>query len=354
MLDMSNEDRQQLREVIEAAYPAPDDLEIFVDEKLNRNLVVIAGSGKHGTVIFKLIQWAIAKGYIDDLILALAKDTKNPEIQRFCGRVLQQHLSLNAPDSLAVETSLGFEPTDWDLEVSYEELQSFLPKRFSFEADVGALRRGLERANSVCKITFADRPPAESGTGVLISPDLVLTNYHVLSRKEGADLNAIAQAAQFEFGYVSTQFGESTRTQIVKAAAPEPVVAASPIEKLDYALIRLSPGEDFTIKPVPLNVTDQLAPRSPLNILQHPEGEKMKVSLSNNGVVKTNEARGLVLYVNPAKRGSSGSPCFDDDWKLVALHHKQMQTSFGSVREGILLSAIYPQISSILQFSKEM
>jgi endonuclease G len=352
MLNLSNSDRQQLREAIEAAYPAADDLEIFVAEKLNKNLAVIAGSGKHGTVIFKLIQWAIAKGYIDDLILALAKDTKNPDIQRFCGRVLQQYLSLNAPDSLAVETSGGFEPSDWDLAISDEELQSFLPKRFSFEADVGTLQRGLERANSVCKITFADRPPAESGTGVLIAPDLVLTNYHVLSRKEGADLNAIAQAAQFEFGYVSTQFGESTRTQIVKAAAPDPVVAASPIEQLDYALIRLSPGENFTIEPVPLNVTVPLVPRSPLNILQHPEGEKMKVSLSNNGVVKTNEARGLVLYVNPTQRGSSGSPCFDDDWKLVALHHKEMQTSFGSVREGILLSAIYPQISSILKSSE--
>lgn len=354
MLNISKEDRKQLREAIASAYPNPADLRIFIDDELSQNLALISTADSHNTVIFDLIKWAIAKGYIDDLILALAKDTKNPEIQRFCGRVLQQHLSLNAPDSLAVETSLGFEPTDWDLEVSYEELQSFLPKRFSFEADVGALRRGLERANSVCKITFADRPPAESGTGVLIAPDLVLTNYHVLSREEGADLNAIAQAAQFEFGYVSTQFGESTRTQIAKSAAPDPVVAASPIEQLDYALIRLSPGANFTIKPVPLNVTVPLVPRSPLNILQHPEGEEMKVSLSNNGVVKTNEARGLVLYVNPAKRGSSGSPCFDDDWKLVALHHKQMQTSFGSVREGILLSAIYPQISSILQFSKEM
>jgi len=223
-----------------------------------------------------------------------------------------------------------------------------LPQQFTFEADVGKLQAGLGLANAVCKITFSDRPAGESGTGVLIAPDLVLTNYHVLSREAGADLNTLAQTAQFKFGYVSTPFGEPRRTQQMTVAGPKPVVAASPIAELDYALIRLSLGTDFAIKPVPLNATAQLQPRSPLHMLQHPEGEALKVSLSNNGVVKTNESKGLVLYVNPTKQGSSGSPCFDDNWQLMALHHKAMQTSFGSVREGILMSAIYPQIAAFL------
>ncbi|MBD2465770.1 trypsin-like peptidase domain-containing protein [Oscillatoria sp. FACHB-1407] len=351
MLNLSNDDRKQLRAAIESAYPEPNDLKRFVDEELNKNLATISTAPSHSAVVFDLIKWAIAKGYIDDLILALAKDTQNPDIQRFCVRVLRQHLSLNglnASDSLTAESLLDLEPTTWDLEVSYEELQSFLPKQFSFEADVGNLRRGLELANSVCKITFADRPPQESGTGVLIAPDLVLTNYHVLSLKEGADLNAIAKSARFEFGYVSPKFDETTRIQTLKAAENDPVPAFSTIDKLDYALLRISPDENCSIEPVPFNASLQLMPKSPLNMLQHPEGDAMKVSLSNNGVVKTNEAKGLVLYVNPTKRGSSGSPCFDHDWRLVALHHKEMATSFGSVREGILFSAIYPQILSVL------
>jgi V8-like Glu-specific endopeptidase len=353
MLNLSNDDRKQLREAVESAYPAPADLSLFVDEELNRNLAAISTGGSHRTVIFDLIKWAIAKGYIDDLILALAKDTQNPSIQRFCGRVLQQRLSLNASVGLlAPESPLDFEPAAWDLEVGYEELQSFLPKQLSFEADVGKLRRGLELANSVCKITFADRLPQESGTGVLIAPGLVLTNYHVLSLKSDADLNAIARSARFEFGYVSPKFDETTRIQTLKAAEKDPVPAFSPIDKLDYALLRISPDENCSIEPVPFNASLQMMPKSPLNILQHPEGDAMKVSLSNNGVVKTNEVQGLVLYVNPTKRGSSGSPCFDQDWNLVALHHKEMATSFGSVREGILFSAIYPQISSILSSSQ--
>ncbi|NJK52727.1 MAG: trypsin-like peptidase domain-containing protein [Leptolyngbyaceae cyanobacterium SU_3_3] len=261
---------------------------------------------------------------------------------------MQQRLRLNAADSGVSGSVLDLKPADWNLEISDEELQAFLPKRFSFEADVGMLRRGLELANSVCKITFADRSPEVSGTGVLIAPGLVLTNYHVLSLKEGVDLNAIARSAQFEFGYISPKFGETGKTQMLKAVDDEPVARSSPIHQLDYALLRLNSNEDVSHEPVPFDATSQLMPNSPLNILQHPEGEKMKASLSNNGVVKTNEARGLVLYVNPTKRGSSGSPCFDREWKLVALHHKELATSFGSLREGILFSAIYPEISSVL------
>lgn len=347
MLNLSKDDRRQLREAIESAYPDPDDLRIFVDQELGRNLAVIGGSGKHGVVIFNLIQWAIARGYIEDLILALARDTDNrADIQQFCMRVLQQHLVLNPSENLTNELTLELEPSTWGIDIHSAELELFLPEQFTFEADVGKLQEGLELANAVCKITFADRPAAESGTGVLIAPGLVLTNYHVLSSQVGVNLHAIAQSAQFEFGYVSTPFGEANRTQVMTAAEHEPVVAASPINELDYALIRLGDREDFTIKPVPLNTTAKLMPRSPLNILQHPEGAEMKVSLSNNGVVKTNEEKGLVLYVNPTKRGSSGSPCFDRDWKLVALHHKKLQTSFGSIREGVLFSAIHRHINA--------
>jgi V8-like Glu-specific endopeptidase len=349
MLELSNDDRRLLREAIQSAYSEPDDLKIFVREELGKNLADIAGSGVPSrTIVFKLIEWAIAKGHTDDLILALQRDTQNrPDIQQLCARVLRQRLVLNAAVTASEESMLPLEPAAWDINIETAELELFLPKQFTYEADVGALQRGLERANAVCKITFADRSPTESGTGVLIAADLVLTNYHVLSLQDGAELNAIAQTAQFEFGYVSTPFGESRCRQYLQAVADHPVVAASPIGELDYALIRIKPTDDFKTSPVPLNATAVLGPRSPLNLLQHPEGEAMKVSLSANGVVKTQESKGLVLYVNPTKGGSSGSPCFDEHWQLVALHHKSLQTSFGSVREGILWSAIHTQISSV-------
>jgi endonuclease G, mitochondrial len=346
MLNLSNDDRKHLRKAIESTYPDPDDLKIFVGEKLSKNLAVVAGGGKYDNVIFTLIQSAIAKGYIEKLILALAKDNPDrPDILRFCALVLRERMVLNdSRDSILDKSARDIEPINWEgIDVLSEELELFLPKQFTFEADVGNLRQGLELADAVCKITFVDRP-TESGTGVLIAPGFVLTNHHVLSSQAGANLNAIAQSARFEFGYVSTRLGGAARTPIMMAAGKESVVAFSWIQELDYALIQLAPSADFVVEPIPYNTTVQLFPRSPLNILQHPEGEEMKVSLSNNGVVKINEEKGLVLYANPTKDGSSGSPCFDNDWKLVALHHKAMQTSFGSIREGILFSAIHRHI----------
>lgn len=353
MLELSESDRKALREAIQSAYPSLDDLALFLDEALNKNLAVEAGTGRLNIVTSNLIKRAIARGYIEELILKIASDVPDrKDIQRLCAQVLRQHLVLNPSEPLVDERSLALEPDAWDIDIQSTELELFLPRQFSFEADVGILRQGLDLSASVCKITFADRSPGESGTGVLVGPDLVLTNYHVLSLEPEADLNAKASTAQFEFGYVSVPEGETQKTQCLQASSATPVVAASPIDALDYALIRLALSAEFQVKPVPLNTTAQLlVPRSPLNLLQHPAGEALKVSLSNNGVVKTNQDRGLVLYVNPTQRGSSGSPCFDDQWRLVALHHKHLQTSFGSVREGILLSAIQRHLQSVASVS---
>lgn len=349
MLELSNDDRSVLRKAMQSVYPDRPSLEIFVDEQLDRNLAVEAGYGKHDQVTFALIKQAIAKGYIEDLILALAADVEGrPDIQQLCRRVLRQRLAINPNESSGKDLSPPLDPSAWDIDVESETLEAFLPRQYTFEADVGTLQRGLSLASAVCKITFDDRDPAESGTGVLVAPDLVLTNYHVLSREANADLNKLAQTARFEFGYISTHTGEGRSGGTLTADGAVPVIAASPIEQLDYALIRITMPSELAIKPVPLNIQGGLLPRSPLNILQHPEGEALKVSLSNNGVVKTNEQRGLVLYVNPTRQGASGSPCFDEQWQLVALHHKALQTSFGSLREGILISAIYPQIQSMV------
>jgi endonuclease G, mitochondrial len=329
--------RQALQEALEKSYPSASQLEIFVDIALNENLENIVGDNHNlRQKTYYLIKWARSKNRLGEIFEAFKKENSGCDVTKIIeGQTI---------DFTENELTLELDPNIWGVDVYSGELEMFLPQQFSFEADVGNLQQGLQLANAVCKITFADRPTTESGTGVLVAPGFVLTNYHVLTSQGVMNLNEIVQSARFEFGYIGSQFGESVYTQIMKAAEMHPIVASSSVEELDYALIQLSPSENFVTQPVPLNTTAKLLPRSPLNILQHPEGSEMKVSLSNNGVVKTNEEKGLVLYVNSTKRGSSGSPCFDNDWKLVALHHKKKQTSFGSLREGILFSAIYRHI----------
>jgi endonuclease G len=88
--------------------------------------------------------------------------------------------------------------------------------------------------------------------------------------------------------------------------------------------------------------------RMGLNILQHPGGESMKLALSSNGVTGVYPETGLIQYLTSTRGGSSGSPCFSDEWALVALHHAERSRMFGTIREGILFRAIHSEISSYL------
>jgi endonuclease G, mitochondrial len=99
---------------------------------------------------------------------------------------------------------------------------------------------------------------------------------------------------------------------------------------------------------VPIAEPPLLAPKDGLNVLQHPKGNVMQASLSASGVVQSNPAQGRVWYVNRTEGGSSGSPCFNSDWELVALHHASMSRGFGSIREGILFRSIWAEISGFL------
>jgi endonuclease G len=107
--------------------------------------------------------------------------------------------------------------------------------------------------------------------------------------------------------------------------------------------------QGFDIKPVPIRSTVRpLSGNEGINVLQHPKGTVMQASLSTSGVVKVDVGQNRVWYVNRTQGGSSGSPCFNRDWDLVALHHASVSRGFGSIREGILFPSILAEISGFL------
>ncbi len=56
----------------------------------------------------------------------------------------------------------------------------------------------------------------------------------------------------------------------------------------------------------------------PVNIIQHPDGGPKMLALRNNLVTKSTKSD--VCYLTDTKLGSSGSPVFNDQWTMVALH----------------------------------
>ena len=56
----------------------------------------------------------------------------------------------------------------------------------------------------------------------------------------------------------------------------------------------------------------------PLNIIQHPSGHPKRVALRNN--LLTDADATTIRYFTDTLTGSSGSPVFSDEWKVIGLH----------------------------------
>ena len=111
--------------------------------------------------------------------------------------------------------------------------------------------------------------------------------------------------------------------------------------QLDYALVRLAEAvgsRPAVLHPRPeeavpargwIRVPDAaptFAAKMPLLIAQYPHGSPLKLAIDTRAIDKDaglwlNANATRVRYATNTEGGSSGSPCFDQGWKLIALHH---------------------------------
>jgi endonuclease G, mitochondrial len=332
---------KQLRESLQSAFPGKPKLKLLVREELNENLDEIVGDGPLTTIVGELIDFAEAEGRLVELVsAAIRRNPGNPKLRLFV-----ESFGL-LPSETQQMPALPYGPEfEWRGPTEQIELQSFLrPKPEIW--DVAFLRCGVDQAASVCRIELEGQKKA-IGTGVLVSSDLVLTNYHVLQAGIADDPSNIDKF-QLSFGRLTSTIGKEAVGQTF-GLADNPIIRSSSTNELDYVLLRVEPAirESNIIHPVIYNQTSP--PKgSGIHVLQHPDGDSMKIVFGTNGITGVYRENGLVQYISQTSTGSSGSPCFNDDWQLVALHHAQRATTFGVVCEGILFSAIYPQIADFL------
>lgn len=181
------------------------------------------------------------------------------------------------------------------------------------------------------------------GTGFMITPELLITNHHVIPTKERAARSA------FQFNY------ELGRDNLVRkdirtatACADEVFLTSKPAarnanpKELDYTIVKLNDVPP-DIRPLPV-ADGEIAERERVAIIQHPGGHYKKFSMQNNFVEYCDEY--IIQYRTSTEPGSSGAPALNDDLIVVALHHaggrltEPSSTKHVIRNEGIRMTAI--------------
>lgn len=211
----------------------------------------------------------------------------------------------------------------------------------------------VQRAVGYVEVMAADK--ACSGTGFLVSPDLFITNQHVIENI------AAAEGAQVTFDRQVDARGRPAATTSFRLA-PERCAIFSAEDQLDYALVALGPRlagvaspSDFGFCPLS-NRPDKHFVGMNINIIQHPQGAPKMIAVRNN--LLTHRTDRTLLYETDTDHGSSGSPVFNDMWEVIALHHfgepflertdDAGQLIPDTVNEGIRISSIYNDLAARL------
>jgi V8-like Glu-specific endopeptidase len=305
---------EQLKEFVQLlldAY-AIDSFTYMLRTQLDRRLEHLTRAADFPTMVFNVIEKAEIEGWSAELLQG-ARTQRQAHVGLF---EFAQKFALEPPtieqERIVKAYNLPFDPLPW----------------------LGTVM-GL-----VCRICRVEIAGAPMGTGFLVGPDLVMTNYHVVRESVEEELPARFIKLRFDYKTLadSVTVGQG---RLVTLHDTEWLVDASPNSQgaydeipataLDYALLRTAeaPGTDIVDVvqqgkrgwiPVPVR-NFEFKPGTPLNILGHPQGEVLKLSIDTDSVLSINQPKTRIRYTTNTDPGSSGSPCFDLGWNLVALHH---------------------------------
>lgn len=287
--------RAAWRETLARKYPYPEDARIFVSD-VGLDPIRIAFNNRADVTWFKILEEARNQGgrWVRAVLdHALQQFPHDEGLQR-----LRDGAALHYAEGPDV-SSLGWRSQK---RPNFERLTG---QRSSL-VHVSFLEIGLRRSRSVARIKYRDGSLA---TGFLIPGDLLVTNHHVL--KQPAD----AAGAIAQFNHQKTADGRDEEMAEFPLD-PEAFFTTSAAE--DCTIVKVS-GEPsarwgaIELGPMQIQVDDRV------NVIQHPGGDQKQLSFFHNLVMFVGEGR--VQYLTDTLPGSSGSPVFDKEWNLVALHH---------------------------------
>ena len=155
-----------------------------------------------------------------------------------------------------------------------------------------------------------------SGTGFMISKNLLMTNNHVLSTPE----EAASATLLLDYSYSSE---EEERNALRYALRPDQFFITSDANDLDYTIVAVDVPDEGLRRPwfQLISGSGKALLGDSVNIIQHPDGRRQEIVVRNSAVTFVDEAKDYVYYEADTEGGSSGSPVCNDQWQLAFLHH---------------------------------
>ncbi|MBL8793609.1 MAG: trypsin-like peptidase domain-containing protein, partial [Planctomycetia bacterium] len=292
-MPLSTAEFDQVFEALRAAYNVAG-LRQMLRTRLGKRLDEISLGDDFKQVVFELLETSEREGYTQQLVVAARQS--NPGNEQL----------------LAAAQALGLAASTSALEKKVRELPF---------VDIAQWRAKLGMIeNQVCRV----ETPKGYGTGFLVGPRTVLTNYHVVEEVIKGALNPSSVVLRFDYkrGADGTTLHPGTEFRLIAAdwlADSSPYSKADDVddptlspgaEDLDYALLRVEgePGSQpvsaHNAEPgapvrgfikVPMVPVD-LQADAPLLIVQHPKGAPLKLAFDTQSITVVNGNRTRVRY----------------------------------------------------------
>jgi V8-like Glu-specific endopeptidase len=322
MAQITGPQAKTLREALNAAFER-DEFALLLSDYLDERFDDIIKSARYPSQIQDVIEYFNRRNKVELLVRAAQADNAANDKLREAAEALR----------------IGAEFTSASYIDNELQLQRVIDKGMGF-IDGRQFRERWGRAErQVCRV---ERPEGQHrGTGFLVGSDVVITNYHVMQAV--IDNPALASDVLLRFDYEDNTAGTTSATVRLandwlidhspmspKDSDPKAFNDLAP-DQLDYALVRLaskigdqpvsggaSEGRGW-IKPKAEAHDFEASPF--LAIVQYPEQRTLRSTWDNQAFKELNASGTRVRYRANTESGSSGSPCFDINWELVALHH---------------------------------
>ena len=166
--------------------------------------------------------------------------------------------------------------------------------------------------------------PVGFATGFLVSPGVLLTNWHVFPDA--------ASARGTGANFLHEQGDQGVARGVTFELDPDALFHAD--EALDFAIVAVKPtavtGELLSsLAFLTINGSSaKILPGMPIRIIEYPDGGAKRYATQNCRLLDLRDD-GFLRYETDTAEGSSGSPCFTEIWEVCGLHHASIPRTRG-------------------------